>query len=217
MNNYKLYLFDLDGTLTDSKKGLEEAIRFAAKKIKGVEIPDFMIDEFLGPPLEVSFSQFLHMTQEETCKAIECFKDYYIDKGMLYGNKVYEGIEGVLQTLKREKKLVALATSKPLNQGIKVLEHFNLKHYFDFIGAASDDGKIKEKSDVIATVVEAFPKIKVSEMLMIGDRKYDVIGAKEHSIACAGVEYGYAYPGELEAAGAKYIVKSTAHLMQLIR
>ena len=217
MKEYKLYLFDLDGTLTDSKEGLEEAIRYAVSKVKGIEIPDTMIDEFLGPPLEVSFPHFLGMSKEESEETIRYFKNFYIEKGMLYGNRVYDGIENVLKTLKEEKKLLALATSKPLNQGIKVLEHFNLKHYFDYIGAASDDGKITAKADVIATVVEAFPKIKKSEMLMIGDRKYDVLGAKENDIACAGVSYGYAYPGELEEAGAKYIVKSTAHLMQLVR
>ncbi len=217
MKEYKLYLFDLDGTLTDSKEGLEEAIRYAVRKVKGCEIPDEMVDEFLGPPLESSFPLYLGFSESETRQAITCFKEFYINKGMLFGNRVYDGIEGVLKVLKSENKLIALATSKPLNQGIKVLEHFKLKHYFDYIGAASDDGKISEKADVIATVVEAFPKIKKSEMLMIGDRKYDVLGAKENSIVCAGVAYGYAYPGELEEAGAKYIVQSTAHLMQLIR
>lgn len=217
MHQYELYLFDLDGTLTDSQEGLKEAIQYAAHAVTGELLSDTLMQEFLGPPLEHSFPHYLGLGESETEKAIEIFKTFYRQKGLLYGNRLYPGIIPVLENLKAQGKKIALATSKPYDQGKAVLDHFQLTHYFDFIGAASLDGSIREKADVIETVLQAFPLISRELMIMIGDRKYDVLGAKVHQIRCAGVSYGYAFPGELLEAGASYLIDTPEHLLKAIK
>ncbi len=211
MKNYKYILFDLDGTLTDPKVGITKAVAYALK--------DFDIDvenlddlcKFIGPPLKDSFMEYYGFSKEDSDTAIKKYREYFSVKG-LYENIVYDGIKEVLQTLKDNKKTLILATSKPKIFALKILEHFDLLKYFDFVSGAELDGTRDKKGDIIAYALAENHIADLSSVLMIGDRKHDIIGAKENSIDSMGVLYGYGNKEEFQKAGADYIVSTVKEI-----
>ena len=128
---YDYLFFDLDGTLTDSGKGIMRSVAHALLFFGIEESDDANLKRFVGPPLETSFSEFYGLNEEETNKAISLYQERYKPIGV-YENEPYEGIEECLQSLKDAGYRLVVATSKPVDMAIKVLEHFNLKHYFEF-------------------------------------------------------------------------------------
>lgn len=211
MKNYKYILFDLDGTLTDPKVGITKAVAYALK--------DFDIDvenlddlcKFIGPPLKDSFMEYYGFSKEDSDTAIKKYREYFSVKG-LYENIVYDGIKEVLETLKDNKKTLILATSKPKIFALKILEHFDLLKYFDFVSGAELDGTRDKKGDIIAYALAENHIADLSSVLMIGDRKHDIIGAKENSIDSMGVLYGYGNKEEFQKAGADYIVSTVKEI-----
>lgn len=211
MKNYKYILFDLDGTLTDPKVGITKAVAYALK--------DFDIDvenlddlcKFIGPPLKDSFMEYYGFSKEDSDTAIKKYREYFSVKG-LYENIVYDGIKEVLQNLKDNKKTLILATSKPKIFALKILEHFHLLKYFDFVSGAELDGTRDKKGDVIAYALAENHITDLSSVLMIGDRKHDIIGAKENYIDSMGVLYGYGNKEEFQKAGADYIVSTVKEI-----
>jgi len=211
---YNYYLFDLDGTLTDPGEGITNSVMYALRKF-GIEPPErSQLYKFIGPPLSESFQKYYGFSEEEALQAVEYYREYFRPKGILE-NRPYDGIYETLADLKSRGKTLALATSKPEEFSITILKHFGLYPYFDFIGAATMDGSRVRKADVIAYVLEHLGAADRSEILMIGDREQDVLGAAANQIACAGVLYGYGSHGELTKAGADYIVRLPAELLSL--
>ena len=130
----------------------------------------------------------------------------------LYENKVYPGIEKLLKELTEQGKNVYLATSKPEVYAKQILEHFHLTAYFTFIGGSELSGERVRKGDVIAYVLEHGQITDRDQVIMVGDRMHDVLGAKEQNIPCIGVLYGYGNREELEEAGAAMIKASVEEL-----
>ncbi len=214
-NQYELVLFDLDGTLTDSGPGIMNSVQYALKKVgKEVEhVEDLKC--FVGPPLAQQFAKFCGISEEEGHRMVELYREYYEPKGMLE-NMVYEGIPEVLSALQEAGVRLAVATSKPEKYARRIAEHFGIASYFEFIGGANMDGSRTKKSEVIEYVLEVCNVQERQKVLMIGDRKHDVLGARSCGLSALGVLYGYGDREELEQAGAEWIVDTPAQILKQI-
>lgn len=211
---YKYYFFDLDGTLTDPGIGITNAVMHALKAYD-IKVEDrSTLYPFIGPPLKDSFMKYFNFSEEQAVEAIVHYREYFSAKG-LFENEMYEGIPIVLRKLKDRQIKLVLATSKPDEFSIRILKHFGIYDYFDFIAASTMDERRTGKDEVIAYGIETLEIADKSEILMIGDREHDVIGAKKNGLKCAGVLYGYGNLEELENAGADFIVKSPMDLLNL--
>lgn len=213
---YNYILFDLDGTLTDPKIGITKSVAYSLKKIKNIDEDPEKLTKFIGPPLKESYMEFYGFSEIEAEKAIEYYREYFKKDG-IFENKPYEGINELLGLLhKREDTYLAVATSKPTVFAEKILCHFDLDHYFDCIVGSNLDGTRTSKADIIREVMLQLSIDEVNKVIMIGDRKHDVIGANKLNIISAGVEYGYGSYSELEEAGADYIVKDINSLKRIL-
>ena len=147
MKNYRYVLFDLDGTLTESGEGIINSAVYALKKF-GIEPEMGTMTKFLGPPLKDSFRDFYGFDDEKCEQAVKYYREYYTTKG-IFENRVYDGVEECLKKLSEAGLHLAVATSKPQVFAVKILEHFHLAQYFDYIGGAELDGSRSVKADVI--------------------------------------------------------------------
>lgn len=212
---YQYVLFDLDGTITDPGMGITNAVAYTYEKY-GIAVPPRQeLYRYIGPPLKDCFAQFCGFSDEEATRAVSVYREYYGDKG-LYENEVYEGMEELLKQLRADGKILLTATSKPEPFAVKILEHYGLAKYFDFIGGATFDPSRSKKGDVIAYVLKKWGITDLSKAVMIGDRKHDVIGAKENGLDSIGVLYGYGNLEEMQEAGATYIAQTVADILPLI-
>ena len=212
----KILLIDLDGTLTDPKEGITKCVQYALKHF-GIESETEELMCFIGPPLVDSFKEFYKMSEDDALVAVEKYRERFRDIG-IFENGVYVGISHMLSKCKDMGYIIGLATSKPEEFAIRILEKYELAKYFDEITGSTMDGSRNNKTDVIR---EAFARMNITEcnideVLMIGDREHDIIGAKNCGIESVGVNFGYASDGELQAAGADYIVDSVKELEDLL-
>ena len=196
---YSYILFDLDGTLTEPYEGIKNSILYALDRLS-FKVDESKLKSFIGPPLYKSFMEQCGMSESTAEKAIALYREYFSARG-LYENRVYDGIEEVLQSLKETGKHLIVATSKPQVFAEKILAHFNLKRYFEGVSAATLDNSRVEKADIIAHALKSFG-ISAADAIMVGDRSHDVCGAKANGLKSIGVLYGYGDSGELISAGA---------------
>ncbi|MCR4736031.1 MAG: HAD family hydrolase [Treponema sp.] len=208
---FEYYFFDLDGTLTDSSLGILNSYKFALKKL-GFEIPDdSILRKYIGPPLLEVFMNDYGMTQSGAMEAVKVYREYFSQKG-IYENQVYPGIQEMLAKLKEKGKKILLATSKPEKFAKIIIEYFHLDPYFDYICGSNGDESRGLKAEVIKYALETCGNPDKAKVLMVGDRNYDVIGAKENGLKSCGVLFGFGSREELEDAGADFIVESPAQL-----
>ena len=208
----KAFLFDLDGTLTDSGEGI---INCAIVALQHFSLPVPSREEmrvFVGPPLHETFLQF-GVKPERVDEAIRVYRERYIPIGK-FENTPYPGIEAVLQNLKNAGHKLYVATSKPEKTSVEILEHFGLAKYFDRIYGASMDLSRNSKEAVIAYLLEE--NGKENPMVMIGDTKFDVLGAKKHGIPTVGVSWGYGQVEDMVEAGAVKIVDTMDALQEYL-
>ncbi len=212
---YKYVLFDLDGTLTNPEIGITSSVMYALEKF-GIEVEDRKeLHPFIGPPLMYSFQTFYGLSKEDSELAIRYYRERFSVKG-LYENEVYNGVEKMLQELKTRGKTLIIATSKPEEFTLKILKHFDLYKYFDYVAGATMDGSRGEKADVIRYALEISGIEDKSQAIMIGDRHYDILGAKEHSLDSMGVLFGFGDYEELTKAGADYIAESVEDILKYL-
>ncbi|WP_332646576.1 HAD family hydrolase [Lysinibacillus sp. 54212] len=214
MEQYKVILFDLDGTLSDPKIGITKSVQYALGKL-GINEPDLdKLEPFIGPPLQVSFREFYQFDETLTNEAIMYYRERFKVKGM-FENKIYEGIPQLLASLKARGYRLGVATSKATVFADEIVKYFDIEGYFDIVAGSFLDGTRTAKGEVIAYATEHFPQVSPQQFIMIGDRKYDMIGAHENGIACIGVTFGYGSYEELQEAKATKIVNSVSELEQL--
>ena len=214
LKKYKVILFDLDGTLTDPARGLVEGFVYALKKM-GVDYGErSALRRFIGPPLYDEWKNTYGFTDEETVRAIDVFREYYDIYGW-WDNDPYEGIHDALSSLKEKGKILAVATSKPENTARRVVKLFGLDKYFDYVGGALSGSDRDKKSDVIKYVLDSLGSPDLSDCVMIGDRKYDAIGAEEAGLDSIGVLWGHGDIEELSSHGFKRLLKSVSELAEL--
>lgn len=210
----KYIFFDLDGTLTESGPGIMHSVKIALEKM-GREIPDeTVLRKFIGPPLIISFQDYCNMSEADAALAVAAYREYYSEKG-LFENEVYDGIEPLLQGLQKQGKQLVVATSKPEVLSKRILEHFELTSYFAYIAGSSLDNSRNTKEAVIRYALEQMKIVDEAEVLMVGDRKHDVIGAKACGIDCVGVLWGYGSEKELMGAGAVGVIERPDELLHL--
>ena len=212
---YKYILFDLDGTLTNPEIGITSSVMYALEKFN-IKVEDRKeLYPFIGPPLTYSFQTYYGLSEADSELAVKYYRERFSVKG-LYENEVYDGVEKMLQELKKSGKTLIIATSKPEEFTLKILAHFDLLKYFDFVAGATMDGRRGEKADVIRYALEISGVEEKSQAIMIGDRKYDILGAKENGIDSMGVLFGFGDYEELTNAGANYIAKTVADIIEYI-
>ena len=215
MKQYKYLLLDLDGTITDSETGITRCVEYALNHF-GIQVDDLReLSPFIGPPLLDSFKDFYNFTDEQAAIAVEKYRERYEKKGILE-NKLYPGIGEFLAEARLKDKIVILATSKPEIFAKRILDYFELSNYFSFVAGSGLDGSLHTKTDVIDYILQSNKIIDLSSVVMIGDRKHDIIGAKNVGIDSVGVLYGFRDYKELSEAGADYIVEDIPALRKLL-
>ena len=209
----KSILFDLDGTLTDSGEGIMNCAELALRHF-GIPVParDTM-RVFVGPPLSDTFMRF-GVPESNVQEAIEVYRSRYIPVGK-YENTLYPGIYQVLEALHRDGFKLYVATSKPEAMSIEILEHFEIAKFFDRICGASMDSSRSTKDEVIAYLLEEVRPD--GNLIMVGDTKYDVLGAAVHKLPTIGVSWGYGTVEDLMEAGAASIAHSPVELLSLLQ
>jgi len=211
LNLYTTFLFDLDGTLTDPKEGIVNSVLYALKQLGIEELHVSELESFIGPPIQQSLVERYNMNEGEVERAVFYFREYLKQRGLLENN-VYEGIPNLLKQLKDTGNRLFIATSKPTVFAKQVLEHFQLTDYFqDIIGSNLDGTRIK-KEEIIAHILQTNEDLNKEEIVMIGDRKHDIIGANYNGIASVGILYGYGSETELNEVGATHIVNDIKEL-----
>jgi len=211
----KYVLFDLDGTLTDSQEGIINSIIYCLKTLNIAPPSQEALRPWLGPPLKESLMTYYDMTEQQALKGVAKFREYFNRQG-IFENKLYTGVEPVLQELGRRGYRLLIATSKPEAAALRIIEHFHLESYFAFVGGATLNDSRTQKGDVIRYVLETSQITDVSEAMMVGDRMHDVAGAKANGLEVTGVLYGYGTPDELKQAGADYIAETAEDILKFL-
>lgn len=206
---YKYILFDLDGTLTDPGEGITKSVQYALSRMGIIESDLKKLEPFIGPPLIESFQEYYGFSPEEVQEATVYFREYFTTKG-LYQNKMFEGVPQMLQKLKDNGRVIAIASSKPEPFVRQILDNFALTSYFDYICGGTLDEKRCRKADVIGELLRQMnlPEEEKNKLLMVGDRRHDVEGAACFGIPCLGLALGFAAEGELWQAGAVEVAES---------
>ena len=195
---FSCILFDLDGTISDPKQD--------------------RLEPFIGPPLAESFMKYYNFTAEQAQEAVEKYRERFSVTGK-YENVLYPGMGALLHDLKASGATLAIASSKPTVYVEDILVHFGIREYFDIVVGSELDGRRVHKEEVVAEVLSQLAARGESDpdkMVMIGDRSFDVEGAKAIGAHCIAVSYGYAQPGELENAGAEIIVRDVEGLRSVL-
>lgn len=207
--------FDLDGTLTDPALGITNSF-IHALKYYGLEIPSYeKLCSFIGPPLIQTFEKEYGFDIEKAREGVKVYREYFGKTG-LFENRVYDGIPELLQHAKSAGKHLIVATSKPEEFSVRILEHFDLAKYFDTICGSNMDETRSKKDEVIAYALERNGITDKSKVIMIGDREHDIIGAKKNGLKSCGLLLGYGTREELESAGADYIAENLLELEKIV-
>ena len=214
----EVLLFDLDGTLTDPKLGITTCVQYALDSF-GIHEPDLdKLEPFIGPPLADSFKEFYGFDEEKAKAAVEKYRERFKDKG-IFENEIYRGVPEMLKKLKMRGLRLGVASSKPTVFVEKILTHFKIRDYFDVVVGSELDGTRAEKAEVIQEALRRFfpdGRVQKHKVFMIGDRKYDVEGAKAAGVESVGVSFGYGSMEELMGAHADYVVRSVEELRRFL-
>lgn len=208
----KTILFDLDGTLTDSGEGIINCVIYALERF-GLPIPPREnLRYFVGPPLHESFIK-QGIPAERAEEAVAVYRERYVPTGM-FENTPYPGVRELLEKLKVEGHTLYVASSKPEWMCVQILEHFDLAKYFEQICGATMDTSRTNKEAVIEYLIRE--NGRTDNMIMVGDTKFDVLGAKVHGIPCIGVSWGYGTVADMQEAGAVTIADTMTDLLETL-
>ncbi len=219
---YKYLLFDLDGTITKSEEGIFNCIKYALDWA-GIPYPEYSVfRSFIGPSLYDSFVREFGMGDAQAKEMVAKYRERYNVVG-LFEAEVYDGVADTLSMLKEKGCILSVATSKPTEPTLRILEKFGVRNYFDVVVGSNPDGTGSDKKNIISQVLESLKKdhgltedmIDENQVVMIGDRRYDIEGGKACGLQTIGVLYGYGSREEFEAAGADHIVETPNDILQL--
>ena len=215
MNNYDVIIFDLDGTLSNSKEGITKSVQYALSKF-GIEETDLdKLEHFIGPPLVDELMKSYDFTREQALEGVEFYRERYTPIG-IYETSLYEKVEQLLISLKEKGKIIALATSKPLGMAKEVIKYLHIEQYFDYVMGADLNGPIHNKNDVLLALLNEINSVDKHETVMIGDTIFDIEGANSVGIDSIGVSYGYGVVEEMKEKGAKAIANTPIELLDLV-
>lgn len=208
---YDAVVFDLDGTLFDAEEGIVSSVVKAMKEM-GLEIPQgAQLRQVVGPPLRYSFHDLLNVPSERLDEAADRYAHIFRSEGM-YRYSVYPGIRTMLRVLKENGIYVALASSKPRDLCEHILRHYGLRHFFDrVIGETDSHAKLGKPEMIRRALPEHYWRAA-----MVGDRLYDMEGAKAAGVDGVGAVYGCGSVEELQNAGATLLVSDADELRELL-
>lgn len=204
---FKRILFDFDGTLMDTSRGVFNSFDRVVEHYK-LNIPRSVYPLMIGPPLKESFTKILKLPESEIVPAMAVYRDYYARAGMFEAD-VYDGVVPLIKALRDAGLRTFVATSKPEVYANEILKRKGMLELFDFVGGADLEEKIRvEKCDIIQYVLETDGNTNKDDCLLIGDRLYDVEGAHAAGIRAAGILWGFGTREEFERCGADYILET---------
>ncbi len=212
---YQYILFDLDGTLTDSREGITKSVQYALDQV-GIYEPDLTsLEHFIGPPLYDEFMRCYGFSPEVAKTAVAAYRERYNDIGWKE-NLLFDGIPVVLKALKDAGRKLGVASSKPKVFVERILNLFDIAQYFDVVSGATLDGRISTKAQVLDCALNGLGVTDKAQAVLVGDRMHDVEGAKAHGIDCVGVTFGFGGRQELAEAGAAHIVDTMGELLAVL-
>lgn len=196
MSARRVVLFDLDGTVSDSAASILGSLR-RALAANGIAPLEAAIERgLLGPPFYESLPPLIG--EHKLWPVIESYREHYASA--MYETTTFPGVAALLRALHADGRRLAVATSKPEHYARPIVEHLGLDVFFETIGGDDLDGSLNSKALVIDRVLDRLGRPAPAQVVMIGDREHDVLGARAHGVDTIAVEWGYALPGELEAA-----------------
>ena len=200
MSKYKYIIFDLDGTLSDSKEGITKSVQYALEKVGIIEENLDNLNHFVGPPMVEEYMKSYGMSEEKAYETLDYYRERYVPTG-IYETKIYPGIKEILEAVKQKDLKIGMATSKPEGMAEDVAKYLEIFDYFDIICGADLHGPIQSKASVLNKLFET-SDFKKDESVLIGDIKFDVEGATEVGIDCVGVSWGTGTKDEMLDRGA---------------
>ena len=201
----KYVLFDLDGTLVDTSEGILQSISMALNELGVDNIDTEKMKCFIGPPLKTAFIEYCCMSPEQAAEATKVFRKFYNESGK-YVCKLYDGITETLSMLKENGYVVAVATSKPTVFAVDILRFLHIDHYFDEIVGSNLDNTRSSKHEVIQYILDKYQIQDLDQVVMIGDKAQDLIGAETCGVHGIGVTYGFGSCEELSSVKSRVVL-----------
>lgn len=211
---YDAVLLDFDGTIADTGEGIYDSVRYAVRAMGFDPLPEEIVHTFIGPPIFSSFKRALNLSDEDSAKAVEKYREQYIRDG-IYRLSFYDGMEKLLNDIKKSGIKLAVASSKPENFIIEILKYLKISDLFNFISAPESDKAPESKTALVERAVTVL-NVDKSKTVMIGDRYFDIEGAREAKVDSIGVTFGFGDKDELIKSGADYIADSTGDIRRII-
>lgn len=215
MAQFTHIIFDLDGTLTDNTQGIKNSMLYALQKMQIDEIPDNIMDKFIGPPLQWGFSNLFGMNERNTKLAVEYFREYYGENGW-HQNVPYDGILELMAELDSMGKKMYVATAKLEKYALKIIEHFEMDKYIIRLKGADYGGKKATKSTIISDLMQMQQLAPSKEIVMIGDTVMDIEGGKENELSTIAVNYGFGKEDELKNCNPDFFVEDVDELYEIL-
>lgn len=209
-------LFDLDGTLTESAPGITRSVAYALDAVGAPALDDAALLRFVGPPIRESFLETAALDDTTADAAVAAFVRYFTEQGGMFENSVYPRVSGLLEALRADQRRLGVATTKPTGTGRAVLDHFALSGFFETVCGALSDVERVSKAEIVGDALLALATAPGPNVVLVGDRSHDVIGAHAVGIECIGVAWGYGSRAELTDAGADAIVADVDELGRLL-
>ena len=210
---FEYILFDLDGTLTESGEGITKSVQYALEKLGKPEEDLDALKVFVGPPLMEQFMKYADLDEETARRAVEIYRERYSTIG-IFENRPYPGVAHMLEELKKKGYVLAVASSKPEYFVKKILAHFELEEYFEEAVGSEMNGSRTNKTEVIEeTLRRLHLENHRDQVLMVGDKEHDILGARKAGVECLAVSYGYGTMEELTEAKPLQIADSAEEVL----
>lgn len=215
MSTYQHVIFDFDGTLFDSRIGIVASVKYALDHMQIEHPSEEVLTSFIGPPLHHSFQKHFSMSKDESIYAVAKLREYYGEFGYLQ-SAPYQDVLAIIQRLKKQGKMIGIATAKPTAYTKQILANNEWTNYFHCVYGSELKGELFPKEKTIGQVLQNFGYPEPESCVMIGDTIYDIKGAHEHGVPAIAVNYGYGKPQDLKDARPKHFVESVEQLSDLL-
>lgn len=215
ITKYKYLIFDLDGTITDSAEGVQKSFNYGLEKL-GMKVSDHTKLDVIGPPLKESYMGKFNLNEQDAIKAVSFYRERYKKYGMTLENKLYDGIYELLSDLNNAGYILLTGSSKPEEQCKMILEHFKISKFFDTIFGASYDSSRSTKDKVLEYALSKMNITNKEEVVLIGDTRFDLIGADMVGIDAIAVAYGYGAKDDLKKYKSIYIADTIKDLRRYL-
>lgn len=203
---FKSVIFDFDGTICKTGEGIVKSAKYALEAF-GYDVPedDSELEFFIGPPLLVTFQERFGADPQTALELVKKYRERYTNQGV-YESELYEDIRGLLEALKNDGIKIGIASSKPQKYIETLLEKFGVIKYFDAICGVSFTADCETKASIITRCLAEL-NTPPDSAIMVGDKNYDIAGAKANNLLSVGVLWGYGNKFEFIEAGADFIAE----------